>query len=187
MQFFTVAKPGGTKDFEFEAYTRLLESIGVDVANVPRTPEPETQRRWLYTWQERDEAEEFAAQLRKLTRDNLWFVYSLEASGEERGPIAPLDIFEVQENEQSLKYYLTPSSRERVIRSFPHSRLYPVTISREDLAGMQNQFGPVWWDQLAIVVTGLSVDKILSLGGYRVVLPDGTIGHETIPGIPAVV
>jgi hypothetical protein len=42
MDVFTVTKPGGTKDYEYEAYTRLLEEIGVDVANVPRVPEPET-------------------------------------------------------------------------------------------------------------------------------------------------
>ena len=35
MDVFTVTKPGGTKDYEFEAYTGLLEEIGVDVANVP--------------------------------------------------------------------------------------------------------------------------------------------------------
>ena len=30
MNVFTVTKPGGTKDYEFEAYTSLLEEIGVE-------------------------------------------------------------------------------------------------------------------------------------------------------------
>jgi hypothetical protein len=30
---FTVTKPIGTKDREFEAYTRLLEDVGIDVSN----------------------------------------------------------------------------------------------------------------------------------------------------------
>ncbi len=187
MQLFTVSKPGGTKDFEFEAYTRLLESIGVDVANVPRVPEPETQRRWLYTWRQEGEANEFARQLRLRTRDSSWYVHSFDVEDEAHGPVAPLDIFEVHEDDQVVKYYLGPTSRERVIRAFPHTRLYPVTLSRETRAGMKNQLGAAWWDQLSILVTGLSIDKILSLGGYRVILPSGVIGHEALPEIPAAV
>ncbi|HUY33713.1 MAG TPA: hypothetical protein VMV69_13265 [Pirellulales bacterium] len=60
MDVFTVTKPGGTKNYEFEAYTRLLEEIGVDVANIARVPEPGADRRWLYTWRRKQEAEGFA-------------------------------------------------------------------------------------------------------------------------------
>jgi hypothetical protein len=38
MDAFTVTKHSGTKDYEFEAYTHLLEDIGIYVANVPRAP-----------------------------------------------------------------------------------------------------------------------------------------------------
>ena len=42
MLVYTVTKPVGTKDKEFEAYTRLLEEVGIDVSNSPRVPEPGT-------------------------------------------------------------------------------------------------------------------------------------------------
>ena len=45
MRVFTVTKAGGTNDHEFEAYTQLLEDIGIDVSNAPRAPEPGTNRR----------------------------------------------------------------------------------------------------------------------------------------------
>jgi hypothetical protein len=32
---FTVGLPGGTKDCEFEAYVRLLEKAGVNIADTP--------------------------------------------------------------------------------------------------------------------------------------------------------
>jgi hypothetical protein len=187
MDVFTVTKPNGTKDFEFEAYTRLLEEIGVDVANVPRVPEPETHRRWLYTWMREQEAEGFARELRLRTRDDSWHVHKFKIEEEARGPVAPLDIYEVHGEDQAFKYYLAPASRERVIRAYPHTSLYPVTISRQKLDAMKQQFGEMWWDQLCIMITGLSKERVLSLGGYRVILPGGEIGHEELPEIPATV
>ncbi len=185
MEVFTVTKPGGTKDNEFESYTRLLEEIGIDVANVPRIPEPETHRRWLYTWRRREEAEAFARELRLRTRDGSWQVYQFNMEEESLGPVAPLDIYEARDEVDGFKYYLAPASRERVIRAYPHTKVYPITISKQDLEVMKSQFGETWWDQLSISVTGLSHEKILTLGGYRVILPGGKIGHEELPEIPA--
>jgi hypothetical protein len=38
MDVFTVAKPGGTKTYEFYTYVNMFDGIGIDVANVPRVP-----------------------------------------------------------------------------------------------------------------------------------------------------
>jgi hypothetical protein len=189
MEVFTVTKPGGTKDYEFEAYTRLLEEIGVDVANVPRIPEPGTSRRWLYVWRRRAEAEAFARELTLRTRDRSWHVHQFEIVEEVRGPVAPLDVYQVGNAEgQGVVYYLAPASRERVIRAYPHTRLYPnVTISNEDLEGIKRQHGDIWWEQVRILLTGLTKDQVLALGGYRVILPGGAIGYEELPEIPATV
>jgi hypothetical protein len=187
MDVLTVTKPGGTKAYEFQAYTRLLEEIGVDVADVPRVPEPETHRRWLYAWMREKEAEGFASVLRHRTRDGSWRVHQFEIEEEARGPVAPLDIYEIRDNDHESRYYLGPTSRERVIRAYPHTPMYPVTVSRQDLESMKQQFGEMWWDQLCILVTGLSQEKLLSLGGYRLILPFGEIGHEALPEIPAMV
>lgn len=187
MNVYTVTKPGGTKDFEFEAYTRLLESIGVDVANAARVLEPDTQRRWLFTWHRQEEAEGFVRELRLRTRDGSWYVHELPVADESFGPVAPLDIYEAHDVAQEFKYYLAPASRERIIRAFPHTRMYPVTISHEELQQIQRQHGEAWWDQLAILVTGLSTEKVRSLGGYRIILPSGKIGYEDTPQLSTLV
>jgi hypothetical protein len=186
MDVFTVTKPGGTKDYEFEAYTRLLEEIGVDVANVPRVPEPGTERRWLYTWRRKEEADGFARELKRRTRDGSWEVHQFEIDEEALGPVAPLDIFEVHDDERSFMYYLAPASRERIIRAYPHTRLHPsLTISRIDLDENKRQHGDIWWDEVCNSLTHLTKEQVLSLGGYRVILPYGEIGHEALPEIPA--
>ncbi|MGA7500335.1 MAG: hypothetical protein WBX00_26685 [Isosphaeraceae bacterium] len=187
MEVFTVTKPGGTKDHEFEEFTRLLEDIGVDVANVPRVPEPGTGRRWLYTWRRKEEAEGFARELKNRTRDGTWHVYEFKTEDESRGPVAPLDIYQVRAGEgRGYMYYLTPASLERIIRAYPHSKLYPsVTISEADLDNIRKQHGDIWWNQVCILLTGLSKTQVRSLGGYRVILPDGEIGYEELPEIPA--
>jgi hypothetical protein len=186
MDVFTVMKPGGTKDYEFEAYTRLLEDIGVDVANVPRVPEPGTHRRWLYTWQRKTEAEAFARELKRRTGDGSWHVHQFKIEEEDRGPVAPLDIYQVREEDQGVMYYLAPASRARVIRAYPHTRLdASVTISKEDLERIKQQHGDIWWNQMRILLTGLTKEQVLSLGGYRVILPYGGVGHEELPEIPA--
>lgn len=186
MIVFSVTKPGGTKDFEFEAYTRLLEDIGIDVANVPRVPEPGTQRRWLYSWRKKEEAEAFARELKRRTRDGSWHTHQFNIDEEDRGPVAPLDIYQVREEDQGYMYYLSPASRERIIRAYPHTKLHPsVIISESDLEGIKQQHGDIWWDQVRILLTGLFKEQVLSLGGYRVILPYGEIGHEELPAIPA--
>ena len=82
-------------------------------------------------------------------------------------------------------FYLAPATRDRIITAYPHARLYPsVTISREDLEGFKLQHGDNWWDQLRILLTGLTTEQVLALGGYRVILPGDQIGYEEVPGIP---
>ena len=56
MLVYTVSIPGGTKDREFEAYTRLLAEAGIDVSNTPRVPEPGTEGRWLLCLKKKSEA-----------------------------------------------------------------------------------------------------------------------------------
>ena len=59
---FTVSLPGGARDFEFEAYIRLLEKNGVNVANAQRVADPVTKKRWLYAWDKESAAKKFAAE-----------------------------------------------------------------------------------------------------------------------------
>jgi len=185
MQFFTVTKPGGTKDYEFAAYTQLLEDVGVDLSNVPRTLEPETNRHWLYTWKREDEARRFAGELKRRTRDNSWYVYAFEAEVEERGPVAPIDVYATQDSE-GINYVLSPTSRERIIRDFPHTKLYPsLFLSTGTQQDIVRQHGDHWWRQVCKMLTGLTEEQVDSLGGYRIFQPSGAVWHEELPEVQA--
>ncbi len=129
MVVYTVSVPVGIKDKEFEAYTHLLAEVGINLSNSPRVPEPGTDKRWLYAWSKKSEAEAFAAELRRRTRNPNWFVHEFEVVSEERGPVAPLEIATFPE-EDGYAYYLTPESRERVIATYPGTKL-PASVKLE--------------------------------------------------------
>jgi hypothetical protein len=181
MLVYSVTKPVGTKDREFEAYTRLLEEVGIDVSNSPRVPEPGTDRRWLYAWKREIEAERFAAELRRRTGDREWFVYRFEDPCDERGPVAPLEIASVPEQD-GYTYFLTPSSRERVVSAFPGTKL-PGGLNVA--VGAQQDYlrdkGEEWWLELSRHLTGRTDEEIDSLGGVRIIVGEDTVAFQRIP------
>src|SRR4051794_11853055 len=96
MKVYTVRKRGPNTDREFQAYVDLLEDIGIDIADVPRTPEPGTTNRWLYVWQSKPLAERFVRELRARLRDPSWFVHEFDSpEPAQRGPLAPLTILSI--------------------------------------------------------------------------------------------
>jgi hypothetical protein len=181
MPVYTVTRPVGTKDKEYEAYTRLLEEVGIDVSNSPRVPEPGTDRRWLYAWKKESEAEHFAAELRRRTGDREWFVYRFENPANERGPVAPLDIASIPDQD-GYTYYLTPASRERVVSAFPGTKL-PVGLDVS--VGVQQDSlrdkGEHWWVEISRLLTGRTDEEIDSLGGVRIILGEDTVAFQRIP------
>jgi hypothetical protein len=183
MMVYTVTKPGGTRDQEFEAYTRLLENVRIDVANAPRVPEPGTERRWLYAWKKKAEAEAFAAELRRRTGDASWVVYDFEIDAEEHGPVAPLEVAAVPE-EGGYLYYLTPASRERVVDAHRGTRFPPgITISVEQQHDLLRDRESGWWMEAARLLTGRSDEEIDALGGVRFVVGEHNVLFERIPAV----
>jgi hypothetical protein len=178
---YAVTKPVGTKDNEFGAYIRLLEDVGIDVSNSPRVPEPGTDRRWLYAWKKKIEAERFADELRSRTGDADWIVYQLDDASEGRGPVAPLDIARLPDKD-GYTYYLAPASRERVAAAFPGRRL-PANLKFQ--IGAEQDFlsekGDEGWMEIARFLTGRTDDEIEFLGGIRVIVGEGTIAFQRIP------
>jgi hypothetical protein len=183
---YTVTKPVGTKDREFEAYTRLLEEVGIDVSNSPRVAESGTDNRWLYAWKKKIEAERFATELRRRTGDRTWGVYEFEDAAEDYGPVAPLDIASVPE-EEGFTYYLTPASRERVVAVYPGTRLpggLAIAIgAQQDLLG---QGGVEAWMEICRLLTGRTDEEIDSLGGVRVIVGEDTVAFQRIPTATAI-
>jgi hypothetical protein len=163
MSVFSVLKPGGTKDHEFEAYKALLEEIGIDLSNVPRVQEPGTSGRWLYVWQDRAAAQRFARELGVRTRDSSWAIHEFDSPVAESGPLAPLDVI-AEPVANGTVYRLSTASQERILSRFPNARLAgEVFLSTHT----QRDQGPVW-DQVIIRLSGLSPAQVHELGGYRV-------------------
>jgi hypothetical protein len=181
MPVYTVTKPVGTKDKEFEAYTRLLENIGIDVSNSPRVPEPGSYRRWLYAWREKPRAELFAAELRRRTGDGSWYVYEFDSPDVDRGPVAPIEIAVVPE-QGVYTYYLTPASRERVVASHRGAKLPGnLTVPPQEHHELLRDGDSDRWMQIARGLTGRTDAEIDALGGVRIVVGDDTVAFQRIP------
>jgi hypothetical protein len=186
MRVYTVRKPGGNTDKEFQAYTALLEEIGIDLAEVPRTLEPGTTNRWLYVWKSKPQAERFARELGIRLRDSSWSVHEFELPHEELGPLAPLTILSIPVNDGTV-FRLEANSQARIMQHYPNARLlgeyvqtagaaFPDDV-REDF---ERQHGPVW-DQVIIVLTGIPEEAVAHLGGIRIVTLNGEVLYERLP------
>ena len=168
---FTVTYQDGTKDVEFESYARLLRQKGVDLAKLNRVSEPGTSRRWLYVWNAEAEAQGFVDELKKRTRDNAWEVVPVDSPPSE-GPLGPVEI-QVGQQSNGWTFALHPFSRQMLQEVFPGSCRVPsvfiATDTRQDatrgnLADLS--------DQVAIILTGISIDQLTDkFGGYRVYEP----------------
>jgi hypothetical protein len=181
VRVYTVRKPGPNTDREFQAYIDLLQDIGIDIADVPRTLEPGTTNRWLYIWRSKPQAERFARELGARLRDRSWYVHELdEPWDEQRGPLAPLMVLSIPTSEGT-EFRLEPASQERIMLHFPNARVvgqvaFPTQVRKD----YERQHGPVW-DQVIILLTGIPEEAVARLGGVRIVTPEGRVLHERVP------
>jgi hypothetical protein len=168
---FTVTRPGGTKDRDFAAYARLLEKHNIDLTRTPRTPEPGTESRWLYVWDDRAAADAFARELRKATKDKAWLVHAVAEDQVSEGPLGPVEI-DVGCQSDGCTYMLHPTSLGLLKKKFPRARtVRSVFLGTDTHVAAQEQFGDDVWDQVAILLTGLSRSQLDELGGYIVYDP----------------
>jgi hypothetical protein len=185
VRVYTVRKSEPNTDQEFQAYIDLLQDIGIDIADVPRTPEPGTANRWRYIWKSKQQAERFARELGARLRDRSWYVHEFdlpndEPLNEQRGPIAPLTILSIPTREGT-EFRLEPASQERIMLHFPNARVvgqvtFPVQVRND----YERQHGPVS-DQVIILLTGISEEAVARLGGVRIVTPEGRVLLERVP------
>jgi hypothetical protein len=185
MRVYTVRKPGPNTDQEFQAYIDLLEAIGIDIADVPRTPDPGTSNRWLYVWRSKPHAERFARELGARLRDRSWHVHEFDVPDEQsvdeqRGPLAPLTILSIPTSEGT-EFRLDAASQERIMLHFPNARVVgQVTFPTQVRDDYERQHGPVW-EQVIIRLTGIPEEAVARLGGVRIVTPEGRVLHERVP------
>ena len=187
MRAYTVRKPEFYTDREFQAYIDLLQDIGIDITDVPRTPENGTTNRWLYVWKNKLLAERFARELRERLRDPSWFVSEFEfpdnhEPDESRGPLAPLIIVSIRTT-AGTEFRLTPASQERILSHFPNARLTgPVTFPKQVRKDYERQHGPVW-GQVILQLTGIPEEAVDRLGGIRIVDEESQVLHERLPSV----
>jgi len=168
---FTVTRPDGTNDREFAAYARLLEQRNIDLTRTPRVPEPGTEDRWLYVWEDREAAEAFARELRKVTRDKGWLVQEVAEEQVSEGPLGPVQI-DVGCQRSGCTYMLHPTSLAIIKKKFPHARMvHSVFLGSDNLMDGKELMQDAVWDHVAILLTGLTPSQLDELGGYRVYDP----------------
>ena len=164
---FTVTRPTGTKDAEFEAYIRLLRQQGKDLGKLPRVPDPAApHRRWVYVWNSAEEAQNFADELKERTGDAAWYVEQTAAPPSE-GPFGPV-LVQLARRADGLSFALHPLSRAMIHNGFPNV-----------LPGVTNAFidAQTWSDFLKTQghlsdlvanvlpsLTGLNTDQLTDLG-----------------------
>ncbi len=166
---YTVAyRDAGNKRREFDAYVRLLEKHGIDWSNAPRVPEPGTPNRWLYVWANQADAEKFCEDLKEETRDNKWYVRELPSDTEtSAGPLTRVLIF-MRRHSLGADFSLHPHSKAFIHRRFPQSRpVSSISIEWNTKSDFEQEHGPIW-DHIAVVLTGLSLEQLATLGGYQV-------------------
>jgi hypothetical protein len=179
---FTVTRPGGASDSEFQTYVRLLRQRGMDIGKLPRVRDPITGRRWLSVWNGREEAQRFADDLRQQTSDPAWEVIEVSAPTSE-GPLGPV-VVQLVRQADGLTFSLHPLSRALIRSAFPRA-VSATTYATIDL--------PAWEDfkktkgglhelvrEVAPSLTGLNAGQLDTVG-YSVVDADT---DETLVSVP---
>jgi hypothetical protein len=170
---YAVGLPSETKEADYRAYADLLRQLGPEVDGKPPV-ESSFGRKWLHVWEARDQAEQFATRLRQVTRNQDWEVYDLspprppsEEADKRPEPVVVL----IGRQSHGVAYGLYPTSLTRIQQQFPQAHpKETVFIGTGNQAGAEASRGPIF-EQVALLLTGLSREELLAAGGFRVVDP----------------
>ena len=140
----------------------------------PRWCSARSLRKWLHVWDNRGEAELFANRLRHVTGNRDWEVYDLSPSyllgdGQD-GRSGPVEIL-VGRQGDGTSYGLHPNSLKLIRQRFPLVHPRPsVFIGSNRQTDIDANVGTIY-NQVALILTGLSSRLLDELGGFRVVDP----------------
>ena len=171
MPFTVTYLDAGIKRHEFDAYVRLLEKRGIDWTNIPRVQEPESTNQWLYVWDDQTLALAFRDELRRETKDVKWELRELHPGTPiSEGPLMLITIL-MRRNSRGADFALHPHSQRFIQRRFPDSHsIASISIESTTLDDFQRQHGSIW-DHIAQVLSGLTMEKLASIGGFVIVDP----------------
>lgn len=164
---FTVTRPGGTKDKEFEAYSRLLRQRGKTLGNLPRVPDPENpRRRWVYVWDTQEEAQKFAEELQEETGQNGWRVETT-STPPSLGPFGPV-LIQLARQSDGLVFTLHPLSLAMIRETFPKAapRVTNIFINGQTWDNFVKTQGTLAQlvEEIVPLLTGLAKDPLDGLG-----------------------
>jgi hypothetical protein len=171
---FTVTRPVGAKDAEFEAYVRLLRQQGKNLANLPRAPDPESpRRRWVYVWNTEQEAQQFADELKEQTGENGWSVEPT-AVPPSNGPFGPV-LIQLARRSDGLMFALHPLSRAMIQETFADAtpgvtNAFINTQTWNDFLKAQRNLTDLV-EEIVPSLTGLNIEQLTDLG-YAVIDAD---------------
>ena len=169
---YAVGLPYESKPRDSDAYVKLLQQQGIANDDSTRV-EDSFGRKWVHVWDNRGEAEQFANRLRHVTGKRDWEVYDLSpprplGDGQD-GRSGPVEIL-VGRQGDGATYSLHPNSLKLIRRRFPQVHPSPsVFIGSNSRTDIEASAGI--YDQVAIILTGLSSRLLDELGGFRVVDP----------------
>ena len=182
---YAVTRLVGTTDGEFEEYIRLLRQRGVDIGRVPRVLDPKTGNRWLHVWADREDAQNFAAELNQQTPEEGWLVVDVEVPFSE-GPLGPI-LIQLARQTDGLTFAIHPLSRALIRSAFPTAAATTTyaTIDDATWADFVRKRGGVaeLVQEIAPGLTGLDRDQLESVG-YTVRDSDS---DQTIVSVPPTV
>ncbi len=184
---YTVAyRDAGIKRHEYDTYVRLLRKRGVEWTEAQRVAEPRTRNRWIYVWEDEGDAQSFCDDIRKETHDDKWYVDPLdERTPISHGPLMPV-VIRLTRQSHGFTFTLHPHSRSAIRRRFPDShQASSLVIDYGTHTDFEQAYGPIW-DHVAMALSGLSLEQLNQLGGYRVYDPaTDTDVYDTSPEIVA--
>jgi hypothetical protein len=173
---YSVGLPKGEEQTSSSASTELLRQ---GLVTEQRPSEEMFGRKWLHIWESREQAEQAASHLREVTRNPAWEVYDLSTphllSGARNGQVGPVEIL-VGRQSHGRTYALHPHSVKLIHQHFPQARPRATVF----IAGEMPIPSQAMYDQVALLLTGLSKSQVMDLGGYCVVDPITDLVLQTV-------
>jgi hypothetical protein len=168
MSFTVTHDDSGIQRRAFDVYLGLLGRRGTDWSNAPRVPQPGHSSRWLHVWDERTKADKFCEELKRETHDDAWAVRELPAGTEVTyGPLTRVLIL-MRRHSLGADFSLHPHSQTLIRKRFPRARsVSSITIEWKTPDQMDQEPGG-FWDHVAVMLTGLSLEELAALEGYEV-------------------